>query len=92
MCAPPRNARAYGVSEAAPGEEPKRLVAVLGGKRDPGYWETARMLLESALCLALQVCARALRRPSADCLANPQRPGVARQGPASCWCWAFLWG
>lgn len=35
------------------------MVAVLGGKRDPGYWETARMLLESGLCLALQVRANA---------------------------------
>ena len=24
------------------------------GKRDPGYWETSRIVLESALCLALQ--------------------------------------
>ncbi len=50
-----RNARVYGVSEAAPGEAPKRVEAVLGGKRDPGYWDTARMLLEAGLCLALQV-------------------------------------
>ncbi len=25
-----------------------------GDKRDPGYWSTSRMLLESGLCLALQ--------------------------------------
>ena len=50
-----RNARVYGVSEAAPGERPQRVEAVLGGKRDPGYWDTARMLLEAGLCLALQV-------------------------------------
>lgn len=50
-----RNARAIGVSEAAEGTKPVKVVATLGGKRDPGYWDTSRMLLESALCLALQV-------------------------------------
>jgi hypothetical protein len=50
-----RNARAIGLSEAAPGEKPVKVIAKLGGHRDPGYWETARMLLESGLCLALQV-------------------------------------
>lgn len=29
----------------------KRLTQ--GDKRDPGYWSTSRMVLESALCLAL---------------------------------------
>ncbi|EIE26941.1 saccharopine dehydrogenase [Coccomyxa subellipsoidea C-169] len=48
------NARAIGVSEALVGEEPVKVVATLGGHRDPGYWETSRMLLESALCLAQQ--------------------------------------
>ncbi|KAK9914994.1 hypothetical protein WJX75_003449 [Coccomyxa subellipsoidea] len=48
------NARAIGLSEAAPGEKPVKVIAKLGGHRDPGYWETARMLLESGLCLALQ--------------------------------------
>ena len=50
-----RNARVWGVSEAAPGRKPTVVKARLGGKRDPGYWETSRMLLESGLCLALQV-------------------------------------
>lgn len=48
----------YGVSEAGPGERAVRVEAVLGGKRDPGYWDTARMLLEAGLCLATQVCGR----------------------------------
>jgi hypothetical protein len=50
-----RNARAIGVAEASEGQKPVRVVAMLKGDRDPGYWDTARMLLESALCLALQV-------------------------------------
>ena len=50
-----RNARVWGVSEAAPGQKPVVMTATLAGKRDPGYWETSRMLLESGLCLALQV-------------------------------------
>ncbi len=29
-------------------------IVVMQSKRDPGYWETSRLLLESALCLALQ--------------------------------------
>ena len=45
----------WGVSEAAPGRKPTVVKARMGGKRDPGYWETSRMLLESGLCLALQV-------------------------------------
>lgn len=43
------------MSEAAPGRKPTVVKARMGGKRDPGYWETSRMLLESGLCLALQV-------------------------------------
>lgn len=45
----------WGVSEAEPGKKPVVVTATMGGKRDPGYWETSRFLLESALCLALQV-------------------------------------
>ena len=50
-----RNARVWGVAEAEPGKKPAVVTAKLSGHRDPGYWETARMLLESALCLVLQV-------------------------------------
>ena len=46
----------WGVSEAAPGQKPIVVTGKMAGKRDPGYWETSRMLLESGLCLALQVC------------------------------------
>ena len=45
----------WGVAEAEAGRKPEVVTAKLSGHRDPGYWETARMLLESALCLALQV-------------------------------------
>lgn len=45
----------WGVSEAAPGQKPVVVTGRMAGKRDPGYWETSRMLLESGLCLALQV-------------------------------------
>ncbi len=45
----------WGVSEAAPGQKPVIVTGRMAGKRDPGYWETSRMLLESGLCLALQV-------------------------------------
>ncbi|CAL5221659.1 g3887 [Coccomyxa viridis] len=48
------NARVWGVSEAAPGQKPVIVTGRMAGKRDPGYWETSRMLLESGLCLALQ--------------------------------------
>ena len=51
-----RNARVWGVAEAEPGKKAEVITAKLVGHRDPGYWETSRMLLESALCLALQVC------------------------------------
>jgi hypothetical protein len=51
-----RNARVWGVAEAEPGKKAEVVTAKLAGHRDPGYWETSRMLLESALCLALQVC------------------------------------
>ena len=50
-----RNARVWGVAEAGAGKKPEVVTARLSGHRDPGYWETSRMLLESALCLALQV-------------------------------------
>jgi hypothetical protein len=51
-----RNAHVWGVAEAEPGKKAEVVTAKLAGHRDPGYWETSRMLLESALCLALQVC------------------------------------
>ena len=50
-----RNARVWAVSEEAPGQKPVIVTGRMAGKRDPGYWETSRMLLESGLCLALQV-------------------------------------
>jgi len=31
------------------------VVALVGDKRDPGYWSTARMVLEAGLTLALDV-------------------------------------
>ncbi len=55
-----------GVSEAGPGEQPVKVTAKLGGRRDPGYWETARMLLESGLCLAQQVSSAPQRCGSTD--------------------------
>lgn len=55
LSVPHRNARVWGVSEAAPGQKPVIVTGRMAGKRDPGYWETSRMLLESGLCLALQV-------------------------------------
>lgn len=41
------------------GPEPNKVVRVRMGdpSRDPGYWSTSRMLLEAALCLALQASA-----------------------------------
>jgi hypothetical protein len=62
-------ARAVGAPEARPGEPaPAPVVALLGDKRDPGYWSTARMVLEAGLTLALEVCcapgAAAPRLPS----------------------------
>ncbi|GAB4821880.1 hypothetical protein N2152v2_008926 [Parachlorella kessleri] len=44
-----------GRTEEDPGVEPRTVHAIIGdGARDPGYWGTARMLLECALCMALQ--------------------------------------
>ncbi|WP_394843932.1 saccharopine dehydrogenase NADP-binding domain-containing protein [Pendulispora brunnea] len=45
--------RIIGESEARSGETPVRADAEIHGHRDPGYGETALMLAESALCLAL---------------------------------------
>ena len=56
------------------------MVAVLGGRRDPGYWETARMLLESALCLALQVRPA---RPNGNCAYKIKVRGCVWQQPGS---------
>eukprot|EP00955_Chlamydomonas_euryale_P028546 300864-Chlamydomonas_euryale.AAC.1 len=43
------------LSEEAPGVKPTVVKGHIGDpKRDPGYWGTSRMVLEAALCLALQ--------------------------------------
>ena len=47
------NARVVGITEGHPAQS---VWAHLGGKRDPGYFDTARMLLEAGLCLAFKVC------------------------------------
>jgi short subunit dehydrogenase-like uncharacterized protein len=44
----------HGSAEAQNGKPGFHLVGVVAGVRDPGYGETAKMLSESALCLALQ--------------------------------------
>lgn len=45
---------AIGLTEEPAGKEPQMVVAKCSDpKRDGGYWGTARMLLESGLCLAL---------------------------------------
>ncbi len=93
-----RNARAIGVSEALVGEEPVKVVAALGGHRDPGYWETSRMLLESALCLAQQVWGDMLPSPydgckfcqcpvsQTQCLQRPfAEAGLALHFCCACW-------
>ncbi|GAB4819276.1 hypothetical protein N2152v2_006322 [Parachlorella kessleri] len=44
-----------GYAQEEGGVQPRIVVAELGDpKRDPGYWGTARMVLEAGLCLALQ--------------------------------------
>ena len=49
-------ARVIGVPESAAGEQaPAPVIAHLGDRRDPGYWSTARMVLEAGLTLALHV-------------------------------------
>lgn len=49
-------ARVIGVPESAAGEPaPAPVIAQLGDRRDPGYWSTARMVLEAGLTLALSV-------------------------------------
>ncbi|KAF8057624.1 trans-acting enoyl reductase [Scenedesmus sp. PABB004] len=55
-----------GLTEEAPGVAPQVIVArVADPARDPGYWGTARMLLEAGLCLALDsaACAEAGCKP-----------------------------
>lgn len=48
-------ATAWGLSEPDESGKRVRVVAELQDRnRDPGYWSTSRMLLESALCMALQ--------------------------------------
>jgi short subunit dehydrogenase-like uncharacterized protein len=44
--------RLLGIGEAKPGATAPRLLATVKGQADPGYGETAKMLTESALCLA----------------------------------------
>ena len=54
-------ARVLGVPEARAGEAAAApVIAELGDKRDPGYWSTARMVLEAGLTLALEAGASAL--------------------------------
>ena len=49
-------ARVIGVPESAAGEPALApVIAQLGDRRDPGYWSTARMVLEAGLTLALNV-------------------------------------
>ena len=49
-------ARVIGVPESSAGEQaPAPVIAQLGDRRDPGYWSTARMVLEAGLTLALNV-------------------------------------
>ncbi|KAK9829744.1 hypothetical protein WJX72_007630 [[Myrmecia] bisecta] len=43
-----------GVTEKEADSAPQVVFADVAGKRDPGYWETSRMLLEAGLCLARQ--------------------------------------
>lgn len=43
--------RIFGESEHAPGREPSRAVVTIEGRGDPGYGETAKMLVAAALCL-----------------------------------------
>uniref|UniRef100_A0A7S3RBG0 Saccharopine dehydrogenase NADP binding domain-containing protein n=1 Tax=Dunaliella tertiolecta TaxID=3047 RepID=A0A7S3RBG0_DUNTE len=42
-----------GVTEEPNGQQGTVFTGECGDKRDPGYWSTSRMVLESALCLAL---------------------------------------
>ncbi|KAL4430818.1 hypothetical protein ABPG75_006074 [Micractinium tetrahymenae] len=42
-----------GRTEEAPGTPQRTVHAIMGDARDPGYWGTARIVLEAALCLAL---------------------------------------
>ncbi|HEY2510390.1 MAG TPA: hypothetical protein VGI39_06030, partial [Polyangiaceae bacterium] len=57
---PPKEARdsgffvikLVGIADAKNGAAPKRLLAIVRGQSDPGYGETAKMISESAVCLA----------------------------------------
>ena len=74
------SARVIGVPEAAAGEAaPASVVAQLGDRRDPGYWSTARMVLEAGLTLALNV--RAGLQPCFCRQGGPGRPRAGRQPP-----------
>jgi short subunit dehydrogenase-like uncharacterized protein len=53
--------RLVGTLEDASGGQAKKLYATVRGASDPGYGETAKMLSESAVCLALE--GEAIRRP-----------------------------
>jgi short subunit dehydrogenase-like uncharacterized protein len=62
--------RFVGVAAAADGATPVKVLGKIRGEQDPGYGETAKMLSEAAVCLAL------------DGQAVPARGGVLT--PASC--------
>ncbi|KAF5833430.1 Saccharopine dehydrogenase-domain-containing protein [Dunaliella salina] len=42
-----------GVTEEPEGQEPTVFTGECSDSRDPGYWSTSRMVLEAALCMAL---------------------------------------
>eukprot|EP00983_Pelagomonas_calceolata_P014003 448690-Pelagomonas_calceolata.AAC.1 len=48
-----RSHKIVGVTEEPNGQQGTVFTGECGDKRDPGYWSTSRMVLESALCLAL---------------------------------------
>jgi short subunit dehydrogenase-like uncharacterized protein len=52
-------ARFVGVSEARSGAPPAKVFGTVRGMQDPGYGETAKMLTEAAVCLALDADATA---------------------------------
>ncbi|DBA91626.1 TPA: hypothetical protein ACH3X1_003234 [Trebouxia sp. C0004] len=48
------NSTMVGETEEQAGHKSQLVLLKMKSKRDPGFWETSRLLLESALCLALQ--------------------------------------
>lgn len=76
-------ARVIGVPESAAGEPALApVIAQLGDRRDPGYWSTARMVLEAGLTLALNV--RHLTIDSPLWRALPGGLGQATCGACQC--------